>query len=778
MNNLASESQTITNVAGDLMVAIAYSGQNTGGGEGGTSPNMTFTVSDTNGNTYYAGPMINNNKYNSSAIQIFYAMGIHGGANTVTATTAGGDLGGGGNGSWTGLWLQEYSGVATSNAVDVSSSQMASSVTTVGSPGNMTTTTPCDLVIGASVDGHMGSQSMTPNAGFTISSSDTWDPGAAVDDRGNVITSAGTVVSAVVNYTSADDGWTATQIAFRGASTASPPQPTQLAITTSTQSLNTYDCSGAVTVQSQNGSAQATTTSTGITLNLTGSTLTYYADSSCRFPITSAYIGAGSSSSTFYFTSTTVGTPTITVNATGFTQVTQSETIAGNNNYVWIGGGSCSPVNWATGACWQGGSAPGSSNTAHFDATCTSNCSPTIAAGITVGGIWLHSGYTGTITQGTATITSNGDVELDSGTLTVVSSTVTYKKRFTVAGGTYNAGSAATNLKGGITISSGTFNGNSAPISATGVQWTYTGGTVNMGTSSVSFNDLNALSILINSGAMSFNDVNLSVGNDGCGSAVVTGTMNIGGNLNLNNVGTCISIDGGTIALSGNLTQTAGGFAGNGSAAIQFVGGGAQTYTYVAGVLPAGAVTVNKTAGSTLTLNSDLTLNSSGQTLTVTSGTLDLNAHNLTVKSTLKITDTLNGSSGTITAGGAWWNNGTFNAGTGTVLLTEASHTFTGATTFNNLTLTMSGGTSRSLTFPASMTQTVSGTLTLSGTSSAVRLRLRSLTAGTQFTLNATGTTSTQFLDVKDSNAQTPISIGGGAGTSLNSGNNTGWTFP
>jgi hypothetical protein len=430
------------------VVAFAYAGQNPGGSNGGTDPNMSFTVYDTLGNTYYAGPMINNAKYNDSAIQIFFAPNILGGANTVTAVSDGPQLASG----ETGLVLMEIKGLATTNVVDVGSGQAAPSSTATATPGSVKTTSNCDFIAGGMQDGHVEASGVTANSGYVESILDQYDPAAFVY-ASPIGTKRNVAVNASINLGTADDGWAAAQLAFRAAVTSANPQPTQLAFTTAAQTFNSaWGCSGVVTVQSQNSAGTATVTSTGITLNLSGSGLRYFADSSCAYPLNSTYLGAGMSSQSFYFTGA-VGTRTLSVAATGFTTITQSETINTANNNTWIGGAGC--TTWSTTTCWQGSAVPGTGATAFFDSTCTSNCSPTLGAATSIGGIWMGPTYTGTISGSTFAFTMTNNFEINAGV--------------------FNAGTATHSIKGNWTNNGGTFTPSTGKISFSDANHTITG---------------------------------------------------------------------------------------------------------------------------------------------------------------------------------------------------------------------------------------------------------------------------------------------------------------
>ena len=95
---------------------------------------------------------------------------------------------------------------------------------------------------------------------------------------------------------------------------------------------------------------------------------------------------------------------------------------------------------------------------------------------------------------------------------------------------------------------------------------------------------------------------------------------------------------------------------------------------------------------------------------TVTVGTMEIKAGGV-----------VNGGSGTLTltggpaingGAGTWLNNGTFNAGTGTVVIDNADGTIAGTTTFNNLTI----NNARKATIQSGSSITINGTLTNSGT--------------------------------------------------------------
>ncbi len=294
---------------------------------------------------------------------------------------------------------------------------------------------------------------------------------------------------------------------------------------------------------------------------------------------------------------------------------------------------------------------------------------------------------------------------------------------------------------------------------------------------------------------------------------------------------------GDTLIVGGTFTHTEGGIytgtvqvqgavmvgaaAGGGTALLTFTGTANQTYTQ-AGDVVNGLVTINKASG-TVTLASAATWNSAGQNLTVTSGTLDaagfaLSTGTLTVAGGTYTagsgTQTFNGgltvSSGTFTgstgtvdvngnltisgtgilvapaAAGAFTVSGNFahTAGTfthnsGTVTLDGTNQTISGSTTFNHLskTETTNDTTDSILTFAAGTTQTILGLMTLDGLDADDRINLVSSTPGTQWRIDPQGARTIDYLDVQDSFNINSSRIQAMGTNSVNSGNNSGWSF-
>ncbi len=140
---------------------LAFVSPNTAGNwiavsiRGGLSSSQVFTVVDSNGNTYRQAAQIG---YTSSAVTlaIYYAENIKGGANTITVSqTVSGPLR---------FAILEYSGVATSNSIDVTA--VATGLSSSATTASVTTTASGDLLLGtvATAD----PVTFTPGSGYTI----------------------------------------------------------------------------------------------------------------------------------------------------------------------------------------------------------------------------------------------------------------------------------------------------------------------------------------------------------------------------------------------------------------------------------------------------------------------------------------------------------------------------------------------------------------------------------------------------------------------------------
>jgi hypothetical protein len=320
-----------------------------------------------------------------------------------------------------------------------------------------------------------------------------------------------------------------------------------LKITTGAQTVSALNCSSVVTVQALTASGSANNLASPLTVNLSAAGMTFYSDANCATPITSVTIAAGSTTASFYFTVDSAGSPVLTASAASYTDGSQTETTT-TNSYIWTGGGANSL--WTTGANWSGGAAPGAGIQAIFNGTCVSNCSPTLNANLSIGGVRMLSGYTGTITQSstyTITVGAFGWYQ-EAGTFVGGSNTMTFSNgNFTIAGGAFTSSSSSNVMSySNFSVVGGTMT----------VAGPYT--FVNAGT--------------INSGNTQFQNVNFTPGN---GVTInITGTMYVAGNLSLSQATNNVALNGGTVDLKGNLTIVNYGFPG--TATIKLTGTGTQ----------------------------------------------------------------------------------------------------------------------------------------------------------------------------------------------------------
>lgn len=247
-----------------------------------------------------------------------------------------------------------------------------------------------------------------------------------------------------------------------------------------------------------------------------------------------------------------------------------------------------------------------------------------------------------------AEIRVGGNITATSGEPDQYGSCAQYYVKLTLVGsGVQNFSSSANALPGHIRISQA--GGGSVNLSGTihAALWDYTSGAVNAGTSTVALDLREFLNAYhLNSGSMHF--YNLSVG-DGF-SSFWTGvpdssTTYVDGDLNLNMLtGNMYSDDWlGLFNVQGNVTWNG---TGSNTMGITFSGGNAQTFAGNVNLFTQGA-TINKTAGSVLTLNDNLLTN--GNFVNVLSGTLNLGTRILNASGA---TITVNGASSVINCNG------------------------------------------------------------------------------------------------------------------------------
>src|SRR5215469_3080629 len=212
--------------------ALAFSGANTVGNfiavviRGGLSNSQVFTVKDSLGNTYKQAVQLGSS---GSAVTsaIYYAENIKAGANTITVTmTVSGPLR---------FDILEYSGVATSNSLDVTASATATS--TSPNSGSATTTGSGELLLGevAIAD----TSAFTAGPGYTIRDFIPVEPNTKLIVEDQIQAAAGTAsASASMNPSS---NWAALLAAFKpaGGVAGGPASITATAGTPQSATVNT-----------------------------------------------------------------------------------------------------------------------------------------------------------------------------------------------------------------------------------------------------------------------------------------------------------------------------------------------------------------------------------------------------------------------------------------------------------------------------------------------------------------------------------------------------------
>lgn len=300
-------------------------------------------------------------------------------------------------------------------------------------------------------------------------------------------------------------------------------------------------------------------------------------------------------------------TYTITDGNGGFS--TATVTVNFNIPFVWTGAVSSA---WATGGNWIGGAAPGVSDTVYFNDHCSTNCNPTIAANISVGGIRMNSSYTGTITQPAG--------------FTITTGTAGWTQR----AGTFTGGNSAITIGGNTAISGGTFTATTGVTKIAGADYIVTNSpTINANGGTLTFDCTYGKVCAVSAGAATYNDVNFIsyYGGYNLGGT----TIKVGGNLTAGDYYGASElgqkIDNGKIEAYKNVTVSVSGY--RGTAVVELKGNAAgQTVTGIAGRYLPG---LKVSAGSNpVTFVNDVGVASgsytyvSSSSLTVTGSTLTL----------------------------------------------------------------------------------------------------------------------------------------------------------
>jgi len=350
-------------------------------------------------------------------------------------------------------------------------------------------------------------------------------------------------------------------------------------------------------------------------------------------------------------------------------------------NRYWV---ALLPGNWNNAGNWSaasggigGASVPVAADVATFDGgglgLDVGNCTINVAVSVT--GITVSAGYTGTISQGANTIAVSGAASFGGGTFTGGSVNITITGVFTNSGTAFTSTSAIMELESNAAFTGGSFIHNNGEVQFDGAA----SQTIS-GTSPVFY-------------ALEF------VGTGHIYTITAAGNMGVLNSLSITGALSC-KLNTGTLAVSGNIVLTNTSLGDGGTATIDITGASNQSITSALPVnestLP--SVTINKTGG-TLTFPSLITVMGNW---TYTAGTLDVTTNSSTVvfDNTLTITGshTLNH----ISFEGS--SNWTFTLAAGTTLTASGDMDLTGTSnlifstgTINldgnlNLTNTATGG--------------------------------------------------------------------------------------
>lgn len=229
----------------------------------GFSSSQVFTVRDSIGNTYKQAAQFGLS-VSTITMAIYYAENIKGGANTVTVSdTVSGPLR---------FAIQEYSGVATSNSLDVTA--MAQGTGTSPNSGNLTTTASGDLLLAAIATINAGA--FTAGTGYTIRDFVPVEPNTKLISESQIQSAAG-VASASASL-AASDGWGAVLAAFKPAGGGGGTGPSISGLNPTAGPIGT-----SVTISGSNfGSTQGTSS---VTFNGTTATPTTWSATSITAPV-------------------------------------------------------------------------------------------------------------------------------------------------------------------------------------------------------------------------------------------------------------------------------------------------------------------------------------------------------------------------------------------------------------------------------------------------------------------------------------------------------------
>ena len=324
--NTMSASFPGNTASGDLIVvAVSWD----------TSANAQPTVSDSQGNTY-ALATTSNNTATDQGLAVYYAANIAGGADTVTVTlnpSAG----------YRRLAVQEYSGIATTNPVDVTAEDInvnGSTSTDSVTSTSATTTVNGDLIFGVATQ-DSGTDTISAGTGFAqrVAVNNGSDNPMLTEDL--VQNAAGSVAATFTLLT--PGSYQAQMVAFKGAGNSGPSAPPvinspnsangtvgtaftyQISATNNPTSFNATGLPTGLTVDPTTGLISGTPNTSGtssVTLSATNAngtgnaTLTLTINAASTPVITSASTASGTVGRSFNYQITATNNPT-SFNASG-----------------------------------------------------------------------------------------------------------------------------------------------------------------------------------------------------------------------------------------------------------------------------------------------------------------------------------------------------------------------------------------------------------------------------------------------------------------------------
>lgn len=253
-------------------------------------------------------------------------------------------------------------------------------------------------------------------------------------------------------------------------------------------------------------------------------------------------------------------------------------------SFVWVGKGV--DTNWSTADNWSTQVVPGASDKAIFNDACIPfQCNVTFDSNVAVKGFDIQSTYTGTINQGTYSLTLGSD-------------------GFVQAAGIFSGGSGNITSTGIFSITGGVFTSTSGTLTAS-THITINSPTATFNHSSGTFivQLISSTTRTINTGTAQFNHVQF-YGNSDSTNITVTGTMNVLGNFLCHGLTTGSAfINSGTISVAGNLDFMGSGCLGTGT------------------ITASGSTNQTITGASTTSMIPNFVVNSSGGTVSL-SGTI------------------------------------------------------------------------------------------------------------------------------------------------------------